>query len=121
MRNPRALIVVLCAAGALGLSACEPDRSHWSDAQLHLTAQQAEGRKVYDSYCAACHAAYTTKKLTGPPLKDLYKRRAMPSGAPPNDERIASVIMRGRRTMPAFEGVLEQKDVDALIAYLRTL
>lgn len=117
----RVLSLVLCAAGAVTFAACEADKSHWTDAQLHLTPNQADGRKVYDSYCSACHAAYTTKKLTGPPLKDLYKKRAMPSGAPPTDERIGAVILRGRRTMPGFETVLEQKDLDALLAYLHTL
>jgi mono/diheme cytochrome c family protein len=115
------LACVLLSAAAFIFAACETDKSHWTDAQLRLTAQQAEGRKVYDSYCSACHAAYTSKKLNGPSLKELYKKRAMPSGAPPTDERIAAVIMRGRRTMPGFESVLEQKDIDALLAYLHTL
>ena len=120
MRNQAPILLLVSCVVALFL-ACESDKSRWTDAQLHLTEQQAEGRKVYDNYCSACHAAYTSKKLTGPPLKGLYTKRAMPSGAPPTDERISAVIMRGRRTMPGFDGVLEQKDLESLLAYLHTL
>lgn len=121
MISPRTVILVIFSAGALALAACETDKSHWTDAQLHLTAQQAQGRRIFDSYCSGCHAAYTSKKLVGPSLRELSKKRAMPSGAPPTDERVSAVIMRGRLTMPAFGGVLEQSDVDALLAYLHTL
>ena len=103
------------------LLGCAPDKAKWTDAQLHLTAQQAEGRKVFDGYCSACHAAYSTKKMSGPSLKDLYKKRALPSGTPPTDERISAVITRGRRTMPAFADILEPRDMQALLAYLHTL
>lgn len=120
MLTPR-LIVVIFSSAALLLAACETDKSHWSDAQLHLTAQQAAGRKIFDGYCSGCHAAYTAKKLIGPSLKSLTKKRAMPSGSPPTDERITAVITRGRLTMPAFDGLLQQSDVDALLAYLHTL
>lgn len=121
MPSLRSLILLTLSAIALAFAACETDKSRWTDAQLHLTAQQAQGRRIFDSYCSGCHAAYTSKKLVGPSLKDLTKKRAMPSGAPPTDERMSTVIMRGRLTMPAFGGVLEQSDVDALLAYLHTL
>jgi len=103
------------------LVACETDKSRWTDEQLHLTPVEAAGRRVFDSYCSACHSAYTSRKLTGPPLKDLYKKRAMPSGEPPTDERISAVVMRGRRMMPGFGGVLDEQDLRALLAFLHTL
>ena len=118
--SPRSAIAAVLCVCAL-LLACESDKSRWTDAQLHLTPEQAAGRNVFNSYCSACHSAYTSKKLNGPTLKDLYKKRAMPSGAPPTDERVSAVVMRGRQMMPAFGGVLEEQDLKALLAYLHTL
>ena len=118
--SPRSAIAAWLCVCAL-LLACEGDKSRWTDAQLHLTPEQAAGRNVFNSYCSACHSAYTSKKLTGPALKDLYKKRAMPSGAPPTDERVSAVVMRGRLMMPAFGGVLDEQDLQALLAYLHTL
>jgi len=118
--SPRSAIAALLCVCAI-LLACETDKSRWTDAQLHLTPEQAAGRNVFNSYCSACHSAYTSKKLTGPPLTDLYKKRAMPSGAPPTDERVSAVVMRGRQMMPAFGGVLDEQDLQSLLAYLHTL
>lgn len=110
-----------CVLAALALAACEQDKSKLSDAELHLTREQAQGRKVFNEDCAICHSAYTSKKLNGPSLKGLYKKKAMPSGAPPTDERIRATIDRGRGMMPGFGGLLSPQEVEALLAYLKTL
>jgi mono/diheme cytochrome c family protein len=112
-------IPVILAASVL--LACAPDKSRMTDAQLHLTAEQADGRHIFNQYCAACHSAYSSKKLTGPPLNDLYHRRALPSGAPVTDDRVGAAVMRGRGMMPAFGDVLDDEQMKALLAYLHTL
>jgi hypothetical protein len=43
----------------------------------------------------------------------------MPSGAPPTDERMTTVILRGRGMMPGTE--LADNQLQDLLAYLRTL
>jgi len=43
----------------------------------------------------------------------------MPSGAPPTDERITAVILRGRNMMPATP--LTDEQLSDLLAYLHTL
>ena len=40
---------------------------------------------------------------------------------PANDERITEVIVRGRAKMPAFGNTLSDAQIDALLAYLKTL
>jgi mono/diheme cytochrome c family protein len=45
----------------------------------------------------------------------------LPSGAPANDDRIASVILHGRGMMPAFANNLDDQQLADLLAYLRTL
>jgi hypothetical protein len=57
--------------------------------------------------------------LNGPGLQALTKVKAMPSGAPPTDERLTVVILRGRGMMPASQMTDDQ--LEDLLAYLHTL
>ncbi len=115
-----ALSALLCAVALLAVSGCsvEPRKS---DAELGLDPTQAFGRHVFDANCARCHEPYSRSGLHGPSLHNLYKKEFMPSGQPANDDRIGEVILRGRAKMPAFGGTLSQGQVDALLAYLKTL
>lgn len=82
-------------------------------------AQEARGAAVYQMRCARCHYPTTTHPLNGPGLQALTKVKAMPSGAPPTDERMTAVILQGRGMMPATP--LPQGQLDDLLAYLHTL
>jgi mono/diheme cytochrome c family protein len=103
---------------AVGCSRSGPPKS---DAELGLTAQQAEGRRVYNSHCLACHEAYSKSGKNGPSLMGVFKKQYFPSGTPANDERMRDVILLGRPMMPAFRGQLTTKQMDDLLAYLHTL
>jgi mono/diheme cytochrome c family protein len=96
----------------------EPRRT---DAELGLTPQQAQGRRVYDSRCAECHYAYSTHNLKAPSLNGLFKRPYMKNGIPANDARVADVILIGRPKMPSFQNKLTPQQFDDLMAYLHTL
>ena len=115
-----ALSALLCAVALLAVSGCsvEPRKS---DAELGLDPTQAFGRHIFDANCARCHEPYSKSGLHGPSLHNLYRKQFMPSGQPANDDRIGEVILRGRAKMPAFGGTLSQGQVDALLAYLKTL
>jgi mono/diheme cytochrome c family protein len=52
-------------------------------------------------------------------LQALTKVKAMPSGAPPTDERLTQVILHGRNNMPATQ--LTDDQLRDLLAYLHTL
>jgi len=54
-------------------------------------------------------------------MRDLFRKKYLPSGAPANDERVREVIRRGRRNMPAFENAMDEKQLDDLIAFLHAL
>jgi len=91
-----------------------------------LTPQESAGRQVFSARCAVCHYADSQKSLHGPGLQGLYKKKYLPSGAPANDDRISSVIRRGRVMMPAFGdtpgfGNGDEQQLDNLLAYLHTL
>jgi mono/diheme cytochrome c family protein len=57
--------------------------------------------------------------LKGPGLQALTKVKAMPSGAPPTDERLTAAILHGRGMMPATP--LDDEQLQNLLAYLHTL
>lgn len=86
-----------------------------------LTAQEAQGRAVYQQYCASCHYANQTGDLHGPSLFGVYRKKYLPSGAPANDERVTPVILRGRNMMPAYRNDLNDQQLQDLLAYLHTL
>jgi mono/diheme cytochrome c family protein len=92
-----------------------------SDAELGLNPTQAVGRHVFDANCARCHEPYSGHALHGPSLHDLYKKEFLRNGMPANDDRITEVIVRGRAKMPAFGNTLSDSQIDALLAYLKTL
>lgn len=83
------------------------------------TPEETRGAQVYQLKCARCHYPTTTHGLHGPGLQALTKVKAMPSGAPPTDERLTQVILRGRLMMPATQ--LSDGQLSDLLAYLHTL
>jgi len=110
--------IIICAAGlSVGLAGCRslPPSKPSSD----WTPQEARGAEVYQAKCARCHYPTNTHPLNGPGLQAITKGKAMPSGAPPTDERITYVILHGRGMMPASQ--LTDNQLEDLLAYLRTL
>jgi mono/diheme cytochrome c family protein len=111
------LALSVLSAYVLGLAGCRslpPSKpaSEW-------TPQEARGAAVYQAKCARCHYPTTTSSLHGPGLEAITKIKAMPSGAPPTDERLTDVILHGRGMMPSTP--LTDPELNDLIAYLRTL
>jgi mono/diheme cytochrome c family protein len=86
-----------------------------------LTPTEMRGYTVYQQQCAQCHNANSEQPLHGPGLQGLYKKPYLPSGAPANDDRIRAAILEGRNMMPAYSNVLNDQQMNDLIAYLHTL
>jgi len=119
MHNHRVLFFLSIAASAVagltaGCRSLPPSKpsSEW-------TPQEARGAAIYQAKCARCHYPNNTHSLHGPGLQAITKVKAMPSGAPPTDERLTSVILAGRGMMPATP--LNDIEMADLLAYLRTL
>ena len=104
----------VAAAVAVGCRSLPPSKP-----ESEFTAQEARGQQVYKAYCAKCHYPTNTSSLHGPGLQAITKVKAMPSGAPPTDERLSSVIVRGRNMMPGTQ--LSDDQLNDLLAYLKTL
>ena len=115
MRTRTILVFVsVAAAVVLGCRSLPP-----SEPESQFTEQEARGQQVYKAYCAKCHYPTNTRSLHGPGLQAITKVKAMPSGAPPTDERLSVVILRGRNMMPGTE--LNDSQLNDLLAYLKTL
>jgi len=108
--------LVLCST-LMGFAGCRSLPPSKPAAQW--TPQEARGAAVFEARCARCHYATSTHSLHGPGLQALTKLQAMPSGAPPTDERLTNVILHGRGMMPGTP--LSDEPLSDLIAYLHTL
>ncbi len=106
-----ALGLAAALAGCRSLPPSKPE-ALWS-------VEEARGAQVYHLKCGKCHYPTTTHPLNGPGLQALTKIKAMPSGAPPTDERLTAVILHGRQNMPATQ--LTDDQLQDLLAYLHTL
>ncbi len=104
-------VVVFIVAGCRRLPPSKPS-SEW-------TPQEARGAEVFEENCARCHYPTTTEGKQGPGLQAITKVKALPSGAPPTDERLTDTILHGRGMMPAT--ALDDDQLRDLLAYLHTL
>lgn len=102
---------------AVGLAGCRSLPP--SKPEALWTAEEARGAQVYRQDCARCHYPTTTHGLHGPGLQAITKIKAMPSGAPPTDERLTQVILHGHGTMPGTQ--IGDDQVRDLLAYLHSL
>ena len=78
-------------------------------------ADVARGRSTYTTHCAICHGADGTPTMPGAP-----NFRRMESLMRP-DMQLLVAIRQGKGTMPGFFGVLRDRDILDVVAYLRTL
>ena len=108
---PLATSLAIVLAGCRSLPASKPE-ALW-------TVEEARGAQVFHQKCAKCHYPTTTHGLHGPGLQAITKIKAMPSGAPPTDERLISVILHGRNEMTATP--LNDDQMSDLLAYLHSL
>jgi mono/diheme cytochrome c family protein len=79
-----------------------------------LTETEQSGRQIFAQSCGVCHLPPAINARTYGPA--LSKETA--SG---NDEVIRGLISDGTPRMPAFKYYLERPQIDAVIAYLKTV
>jgi mono/diheme cytochrome c family protein len=112
--TPALALVGGLAAALAGCRSLPPSKPEalWS-------IEEARGAQVFHQACAKCHYPTTTKGMKGPGLQAITKVKAMPSGAPPTDERLTYMIVHGRGVMPATQ--LPDDQLSDLLAYLHSL
>ena len=79
-----------------------------------LDAKQLQGRQVFAQSCGVCHLQPSLGvKTYGPPLNK--------TSAAGNDAVMRVIIANGSDRMPAFKHYLKPAEIDAIVAYLRTV
>ncbi len=87
----------------------------------------AKGQAIFKQNCDLCHYADRTDKKLGPGLKGLFSLKELPSSHKPmSEENVRAQIEAGSPNakpmpMPPFKDKFKPAEMDALIAYLKTL
>jgi len=92
-------LLLCCCLVALPVSAANPQ----------------QGSKFYTKNCQNCHGATGVAQMPG--LPDFSRGQGLLS----SDNDLMQFIRNGRGMMPAFRGLLSDRDILDVIAYLRTL
>ncbi len=82
--------------------------------QANLNETQLLGRQVFAQSCGICHLQPSLGVKTYGPLLN----KATAAG---NDEVMRAFIVNGTDRMPAFKYYLKPAEIDAIIAYVRTV
>ena len=98
----------------LFLLAAWPSYALAQQAGENLTDAQKHGRQVFAQSCGICHLPPESgAKTFGPPLN-----KAAGGG---DDDIMREYILNGTPRMPSFKAYLKPADIDAIIAYVRTV
>ncbi len=96
---------MLTPAFALALAASVP-RTSANDAAT------AEGERIYENYCATCHGEQLKNNSAGLTF-DLRRLK------PDERARFVNSVLNGKDKMPPWKGVLEEREIEQLWAYIR--
>ena len=118
-----AVAMLGCAALYAGGTANLPAQSKpaaTAPAAEKLNEQETQGQGLFLQRCSLCHLPRKLKfgspPVIGPSLSGQFK-----DAAPDQLKILRGFILKGGPDMPGFQYGLEPKEVDDLIAYLKTL
>ena len=105
MKRGASVVLLLVLASAYGVA---------QEAGDGLNEQQRLGRQIFAQSCGVCHLRPALNVRTYGPL--------LSKAASGGDEgRMRNIILEGTTRMPAFKYYLQSDQVDAIIAYVRTV
>jgi mono/diheme cytochrome c family protein len=85
-----------------------------------LNGQETRGENLFRQRCSLCHLPRKLKfgspAVVGPDLTGLFKE-----AGPDKMKLLRGTILKGGPDMPGFQYGLEPKEIDDLIAFLKTL
>ena len=84
-------------------------------AGLAQAADALKGAKLYNERCSDCHGPRGVPTMPGVP--DFSRNQRLMQ----TDLELIKTISIGKGMMPAFQGVLTEREILNVIAYLRTL
>lgn len=74
------------------------------------------GKLLFNRHCARCHTYRSIQASPAPDLTDYFARNPQPTY-----RQTRTIIRNGKRPMPPFGGQLSSRDIDDVIAYIKTL
>ncbi|MCC6538784.1 MAG: c-type cytochrome [Bryobacterales bacterium] len=108
-------------ANVFGLTLLAGSSLFAQDKKGGAAGDAAKGKEVFEQ-CAVCHNADSDEKKMGPGLKGLMKKPMLADGkTKTTDASVRQKIDQGGNGMPAYEEMLDKKEKDNLMAYLKTL
>jgi mono/diheme cytochrome c family protein len=86
-----------------------------------LNPQQLRGGKIFMQSCSVCHLRRKIKNGSpyesyAPDLSGQFK-----SAAPAQEQALREFILKGTQRMPGYQYFLDSRQIDDLVAFLRTL
>ena len=75
----------------------------------------AKGGELYGRHCAGCHGN------DGRPVMPMAPDLSQPTAMLKPDPMLLTTLRAGKGAMPAYRGVLRDRDLLDIVAYLRTL
>lgn len=90
-----------------------PQAGHAQTKPASLSEAQLNGKKVMQQRCSICH--------TPPLLGDKIYGPALSADSVANEAAAREIIMKGTQRMPGFQYGLESKEIENIIAYLKTV
>ena len=118
-------LLVLAMLILIPFLGCESAKSEKVPAAPKGSAEK--GAQVFEEDCSICHYADRTDTKLGPGMKGLFKNQLLPaSHKPATEENVRAQITKGDphgkpMPMPAFGDQLNSRQMDDLLAYLKTL
>lgn len=80
-----------------------------------VAADTQRGGSLYSSHCAVCHGVNGRPVMPGAPDFRRMERLMQP------DLQLVGAIRNGKGAMPGYFGVLRERELFDVVAYLRTL
>jgi cytochrome c6 len=82
---------------------------------IALAADVRNGERLYGAHCVSCHGPNGVPQMPAAP--DFRRGNALLRA----DPDLLRAIRRGRGAMPGYAGILTEREILDVIAYLRTL
>jgi mono/diheme cytochrome c family protein len=94
----------------------------WAVPAAEAAPDLVNGKKIYADKCARCHGV--SGKGDGPKADTLEKKPANYTDKKKmgefTDVQLKQVVLDGKQPMPAYKGKMSDKELEDVIAYIRT-
>ena len=105
---------------AMAFAATLPMQSEAGENASPKAAHPAKGKTLFIKHCAGCHGVQGKGdgyKLLGPDPANL----TAPATRKKSDRALLATIHEGKPNMPSWKGLLSERDIRNVLAYIRTL